>query len=266
MAKLNRALATGLLIAASPAWADDYSKFYQAAPAGSIALLPSTVPAEVAPSSGDFRDDTLRMWERGYALVGYSFFNGQIRDPSKALKFATKLKARYVVATAGQISETSGSVPLALPTSNTAQTFGTVSTGNSYGASATGTFNATTTTNGVQTAYIPFTSRRADQVAAFFQPVERKGSGVYGRDLTAEERAAIGTNHALFVLAVREGSPAFEADVLPGDIILSVNGERLTMDAWNAAMRAPAGTNVKVGLQRRGADKTVAVTIPGNWN
>lgn len=255
-----------LFSASQPAWADDYSKFYQAAPAGSVALFPSAIPAEVAPSSGNLQDDTLRMWERGYAPIGYSSFNGQLRDPTKALKFAKKLKARYVVTAAGQVSETSGAVPMTLPSLNTAQTFGTVSATNSYGGNATGTFNATTTTDGSQTTYIPFAIRRADQVAAFFQPVERKGSGVYGRDLTAEERAALGTNHALYVLAVREGSPAFDADMLPGDIILSINGDRLTIESWNAAMRSPTGTRVKVGLKRGGEIKTLNVTIPAGWN
>lgn len=264
--KISGALVAISIVVATPAAADDYAKFYQAAPAGSVALLPSQVPAELVSSSGDIQNDVLRMWERGFALLGYSSFNGTVRNPSKALKFAQKLKARYVVTAFSDVSENTGALPFVSPTTNTARTAGSVTSVDGYGGNATGSFSASTTATGSRTTYLPFTVRRADQLAAYFAPLERKGSGVYGRDLAAEERAAIGTNHALYVLAVREGSPAFYADMLPGDIILSINGDRLTLAGWTAVMRGPAGSKVRVGLRRHGEDKTLTVVIPERWN
>ncbi len=266
MTRINVILAALLFVASQPAWADDYSKFYQVAPGGSIALLPSTAPAEIVASSGNLWDDTLRMWERGYALMGYSSFNGQLRDPAKVLKFAKKLKARYVVTSAGQVSEANGVAPLTLPTSINSRTFGNMSTANNYGSTTTGTFDATTMTIGSQTTYIPFAIRRADQVAAFFNLVERKGSGVYGRELTNAERALLGTNHAMVVLAVREGSPAFNSDIVPGDILMTVNEAPFSVVAWNAATHATPAKTVRVELRRRGTISKIAMVIPSNWN
>jgi len=249
----------------APAFADDYSKFYQPAPRGSVALLPSATPPEIVQSTGDAQADVTRMWQQGFALIGYSAFNGKLHDPAKALKFGLTLKARYVVVATGGVSERTSAIPLTMPTSNTSQTFGNVAVSGGLG-SANGTFNATTTTTGSQTTYIPFTVRRADQAAAYFGPVERRGSGVFAKPLTDSEKAQLGTNRGIRVLAVRDGSPAYNADIVPGDIILAVNDQPLALDAWNAAMAAPTGTKIKVSLQRQNAPRDVIVTIPPGWN
>lgn len=249
----------------APAGADDYAKFYQAAPPGSVALLPSQIPPEIVASAGDLQADRLRMWEQGYGLIGLSSFNGTVRDPAKALKFARQLKARYVITASGSVEEQSGAIPFTTPTTNQSVTTGNMAA-QAGGRQVSGTFNALTTSTGSQTVNIPFSVRRADQIAAYFAPVERKGSGVYGRVLTADERTALGTNKGLKVLAVREGSPAYEADILPGDIVTTIAGQPFSVDAWNAVMKQVAGTNIVIGISRSGVTKNIAVQIPTGWN
>jgi PDZ domain len=260
------AIAAGCITAwATPAVADDYAKFYQAAPAGSVALLPSTAPPELLPSTGDLDADRLRLWQQGYGMVGASSFNGTVRDPAKALKFARQIRARYVIVASGDVAETQAEIPFTMPTVTQSTTNGNVEM-HGPGGQVGGTFGARTTTTGTQTTGIPFTVRRADQVAAFFCAVERKGSGVFGRPLDDAERITLGTNRGLKVLSVRDGSPAYDADIVPGDIITTVNGQPFALDAWNAAMRRPPGESTSIGISRGGAIRTVSVKIPGGWN
>jgi len=47
-------------------------------------------------------------------------------------------------------------------------------------------------------------------------------------------------------------SPIYKADVDFGDIITSIDGQPATMDSWAALTAKPAGTQVKLGIMRRG--------------
>ncbi|HET9836010.1 MAG TPA: PDZ domain-containing protein, partial [Rhodanobacteraceae bacterium] len=51
--------------------------------------------------------------------------------------------------------------------------------------------------------------------------------GAFFRDLTDEERQELQTNRGVYVTLVVDGTPAFENDILPGDVLLDVNGQAL---------------------------------------
>lgn len=66
------------------------------------------------------------------------------------------------------------------------------------------------------------------------------------------------------VLAVLEKSPAMEAGLLPGDLILQINGYRLLgtnfEQVTNTLLRGSGGTKVDIVYQRPGVSGTYSVT------
>ena len=68
----------------------------------------------------------------------------------------------------------------------------------------------------------------------------------------------------IIVLGPLPGSPAFEAGLLPGDILVSVDGrpvEGLTLDETVTLIRGPKGTEVVLGVSRAGISRPVEIPI-----
>ncbi|MCA9804494.1 MAG: caspase family protein [Cyanobacteria bacterium HKST-UBA02] len=64
------------------------------------------------------------------------------------------------------------------------------------------------------------------------------------------------------VIAPIEGSPAFNAGILTGDQIVTVNGEDLetaSLDEVVGEIRGPAGTEVTIGINRDGQQKSIKI-------
>jgi len=205
--------------------ANGYAEFYQPNTSPGVAqdaILFAGVP-QVRASTGDARQDIDIMYTDGYGAVGAATFNGPMNNIGGAIAQAKKVGASVVVANRRYTDTLSGVLPLTMPTSQTSYSNGTV---NAYGSGgfATGTYSGTTTTYGSETTYMPYSVARYDQQAIFFAPIKRVGVGIIPRALTEAEAQALGTRRAVVIRAVRRGSPAYNADILPGDIIRSVNG------------------------------------------
>ena len=95
---------------------------------------------------------------------------------------------------------------------------------------------------------------RYDYFASYWVKVAPGHFGAYVENLTSEQRAAVQRNRGASILAAVRNSPAFEADVLTGDIILSVDGEDVR-DAQDFISRvsALAGHEVVVEYWRNSA-------------
>jgi C-terminal processing protease CtpA/Prc len=105
---------------------------------------------------------------------------------------------------------------------------------------------------------------RTDYGAVYF--VKRKyGFGALWRDLNDGERQELQSNKGVYVRVVVDNTPAYMADILPGDIIIAVDGESmLNAESATALMRARAGQLIKLSLYRRGAriEKSVQLLPP----
>lgn len=257
------------LICASAAQAGAIEKFYTStlAPGDSDRLLPPGGEPKVMTSSGHPGDDRLIMFSRGYALIGYSSFEGELRRDKSWLKHARKVGAELVVVDQQFERTISGSTALILPRSRTSTTTGTVTTMGS-GGTGFGSFSGTTTTQGMETAYLPWSVDRYGQTATFYAPMKRLGIGILGIEIPPQRAAALGTNKGVVVAAVRRESPAFEADILPGDVVkgvgdVAVHGPR----QFFALVPTFYGKTVAFDLLRKGAPLRLNVTLPpdGAW-
>lgn len=206
------------------ACASGYSQFYTPLTnSGTVGLLPAVEAPQLIASSGDPDRDYIYMFTEGYGAIGMSSFNGPLESSEAALKQAMQVGAERVVVSSQYASTVSGVIPITTPSTSTTFSSGNVSAVGS-GGSVSGTYTGTSTTYSSQTNYVPYQVQRFDQAAIYFARIERRGFGVLADGLTPEQARAAGTNRGLMVYAVRRGSPAFLADILPNDIILAIDG------------------------------------------
>ncbi|CCA93375.1 PDZ domain-containing protein [Novosphingobium sp. PP1Y] len=149
-----------------------------------------------------------------------------------------------------------------MPTTTTSYSRGNVQAYGT-GGSAHGSYSGTTTTYGSQTTYLPYQVNRFRKTALYFSFVPKIGAGILTRELTPDEVAKFETRRAVAVQAIRDGSPAYLADILPGDIILTVNGN--PADLSNLQKAASGPQPIKVQIARNGALREIDLEIPTEW-
>lgn len=237
----------------APAIANDWQKFYHPV-ADARSAIPWNGAPETLMGSGNLMADVDGMWRRGFAVIGYSAFNSPNNKTADAIRWGKDLKARYVMMGTSLVSSRTTALPLTLPSSTTSTTNGRVG----------GTpFSATTTHYGTQTSFIPVTVNRFDKLAVYFAEVPKKGTGILPRELAQAEVSALETQRAMAVRAVRDNSPAYEANVLPGDLITEVNGKPADPANWQSAVRTDPVLHIK--LMRNGQARELSVPVPTDW-
>jgi hypothetical protein len=227
-------------------------------------LLPFSGKTEIfSVPSAELKNSAAVLSNRGYAMLGYSSFEANAGDYSSSLKAMAKNVGADVVVIASEDAGTmSGVMPLV--SYSPGQTATTYSSGqaNAYATSgmrsATATANysgiSTTTTSGTySTSYVPYQVRRASFAAGYF----RKSRFIFGgsvENLSEAEWAAAGRNAGVRVTALVERSPAFLANVLIGDILLTIDGETIYSEShFRELTRSKAGRTVRISALRRGA-------------
>ena len=215
------------------------------------------------PSSGDLKADAVTMWRKGYAPLGYSAFNSSSSKIKDAFRWGKKINAKYIIIGGKHVSSSTSTIPITMPNTTTSYNQGAV---NAYGSGGTayGNYSGTTTTYGSRTTYIPVTNNIFYKMAVYFGEYPKKGDGIYSRALTDEEIARYETQRGVVVSSVREGSPAYNANILPGDVIIKLNDQPFDMTTWNAALAGDLPLQVE--LVRNGSVRNVALAIPSEWN
>lgn len=261
MPSLNR-LAVVMIISFSGC-TSSYKKFYRPVDnKGTVNVQTSVVENPIILSStGNPEKDIGSLFFKGLGIIGDSVFNGEQESIKGAIKQAKEVGATHIVVAKRYSRTISGTMPITVPDNNNSYSSGNVSVYGS-GGYATGTYSGTTTTYGTKTTYVPYSVDRYDQLALFFAPLEKKGYGVILSELTNEQKQMIGSNKGVSVWAVREGSPAYKVDIIPGDIIQSINGVSI-----GGVKDLPWGVPAKINIWRSGKvlEKTIIVTAEGKW-
>lgn len=201
--------------------ASGYGKFYESVVSqGEYAsrFKQHEFEPNVVSGYGNVDETILKMFERGYGLTGYASFNGPAEKTSKALRQGEKVGAAYVVVFSNYTDTASGELAISGSRQQTAYHSGTVRTYGSSGMSS-GYYSGTSSTSVPTTTYIPYSVRRYDQTALYFAPLKKSCLGVMLRDASSSELRSAGTNKVVKVAAVWEGSAAYQADILPGDLL-----------------------------------------------
>ncbi|HEY8878642.1 MAG TPA: PDZ domain-containing protein [Roseateles sp.] len=269
-AKNSLAAAAVVLAALLTGCASGYQQFYRPAPgatpealAAERAAPPTGSPLVERASSKTSADEIIDAYaRRGYVLIGSSSFNsGQSESDAAAVEQGRRVGADLVVILDPRYTGTvNGSIPITTPTTSTSYTQGTA-TAYGKGGPVTAYGSSTTTTYGTQTNYVPFAVNRNDYSAGYF--VKRRWAfGAMWRDLTDAERQALQSNRGVAVRLVVEGTPAFIADILPGDIILAVNGAPVFgQEELSRLIRANAGKKTPFTVYRQGGQRQIDVQL-----
>jgi len=249
-----RMTAAALLVLALTGCANNWAKYYQGTP--DARALPNYDASESVQgvrvySTNDIAKDRLEMFRRGYVQIGASAFNaGSDQGSERQLRQqAEKVGAHVVLVGSTYTNTVSGVMPLTTPTTSTSYTtghataYGAGGTVNAYG-------NSTTTIYGSQTTMIPYSIARSDFGAAFFAK-SKTHTGIFAAPLDDATKQRIGSNKGVLVQAVVDGSPAFQADVLPGDVVQSINDESTSSpQQYQTAVNRWAGTKITLKLIR----------------
>jgi hypothetical protein len=246
---------------------NDYEKFYSSRPGTTAADIAATRASpqpdkpEVVYAAG-FDGIADAYSRKGYFAIGSSSFSSGHNEREKgAIEQAEEIGADLVVIINPKFagSQTT-SVPITTPTTSTSYTNGTAT---AYGPLGTATAfgNATTTTYGSQTTYVPMTVNRYDYGAMYFVKKRYKFGATF-RDLDDEERRALQTNRGVFINTIVDGSPAYVSDILPGDIVVSVNGQSVNgSTGFTEILKPNAGRTVEITIVRRGETIVKSVSL-----
>jgi hypothetical protein len=228
-----------------------YTKFYDGKPDGhGIAnYVPVTEPLQIY-RSDDLKADIATLEKRGYMPFGRSSFNANPRkvDEDQLRDQAKKVGAVAVLVSSRYTNTETGALPLVLPNNSTTYVNG------SYGS-------ATATTYGSQTVMMPYSVRRDDFLAVYFVKV-RPHLGVDYGVIDPATRNRLQTNAGALVSVVVDGTPAAAADILPGDIILSADGQRVDgVVQLSELLKTRLGQAVVFGIDRGGTRIEKTVTL-----
>jgi hypothetical protein len=235
-------------------------------------LLPHTGETQFFSTSESERQTSIDgLIRQGYIVIGYASFEANAQDYTSALRAKAKeVQADIVLLDSSYAGTRSGVMPLVTyqPGQNsTTYSSGQVNT-NVYGsggyAQGTGNYSGTSTTTSpgtFNTQYVPYNVQRNNYGAVFF----RKYHYLFGArfsPLNDDQRRALQRNTGLVVNVVIDGSPAFVANILPGDILLTIDGETIiSADELNGRMIEKAGQVVKFGVLRDGVNKVIEVQL-----
>jgi hypothetical protein len=213
---------------------------------------------------GSYSPQVIMAYEsNGYFPIGYSdFTSGRAPGSSAAITQAQAVGADLVVVIDPQYAGSQSTViPITTPNNSTSYTTGSATAYGPYG-STTAYGSATTTTYGTQTNYVPITIQRFEYGALYFVRI-KTGWGVQTAMLSDEQRQMLQSNHGLSITVVIRGSNAFESDILPGDILLTMAGEQVSMpgDLHNIESQH-LGQTVVVSLYRNGQVITKQTMVP----
>jgi len=193
-----------------------YSQFYKDLSGGknvltdSRLIIPTGEPKLRQGSNPDI--DTKNMCEDGYSLIGCSYFNDNDISQNAAVEQAKIVHADIVIVYKKYTHTLSGSMPITTPTYNSGTIYGSGGGMASYSGTSY-------TTN-----YVPYNVVRYDYYASYWVKLKIIRLGIYSKDLTDELRKTVGSNKGVYIIGIVKGTPAFNNDLLVGDIIRRVNG------------------------------------------
>ena len=217
-------LAAGLLSGC----ANPYTKFYTDYTHGIDVLsdsrfVQSTSSPEIVHGTSPLEDKKM-MFRKGYGCLGTSSFNGATVNPQYALSQAIKIHADIVLVYSDYTETLSGNMAMTLPDTQTSTSYMNGSVYGSGGGYASYSGTAVTTTHGTRTEYIPYNVQRYDYFASYWKKMKMPSLGVTMNNLSDEAIKALESHKGAEVTIVVENSPAFNNDIIEGDIISEING------------------------------------------
>ena len=257
-------LSAALFAGCANPYKDSYESRLERWPSGEASrILPATGEVKIVTST-KMRDDAVRMMEDGWLLLGRSRFRETRIDPDGAVAVAKEIGASVVLVRKEYAATVSGTTAVSEwipPRTVTRKEQEVVVSGPDSGRTVerevTRTFDGE-----YRTTYVPTNTDYYDYAATYWAKSKPPLFGVFVRALTDSDKAAAQSNRGVSVRAVINDSPAFNADILRGDIITSFAGVQVSgPDQFFATVAANAGKDVVVEVLRAGEPLTFRVRL-----
>lgn len=208
---------------------NNFSKFYTGMTKEQVLAGPQYVPEPHVKVSRlpnkDAREIVAEMFAEGYHPVGASEWEGPSNNgDSHAIAQAKKIGASCVLWTANYSRTTSGVTPIT--TYNPGTTSTTHHSGNVSSRRNFVNYRGTTTTHNsgtYETNYVPYSVEKYHYLAVYFAKIKPGKLGVKVADPGDEYKKKFDTNSGALVEGIVKGGGAFNAGILIGDIIMSIN-------------------------------------------
>jgi hypothetical protein len=223
--------------------------------------------------SNDLNRDANIARSKGWVAVGYSSFNGAMAQNGAVINQAKSIGASMALVSAKYTGTRTITTPLFLPNNQTTIYNGSSNGyingnagGTNYNGNYSGTSTGTATTYG--TTIVPITTQqdRHDQAAVFFvKSLKKYRIGIQMIDLTPELRSKYERNTGVIISSVMEDSPAFVANVLPGDVLTAIAGSSVINPRGaieQMKLCAPAGGDCILDIIRNGTEKNISLKLP----
>jgi serine protease Do len=256
---------------------NDFKTFYSDDTAGIPAELLAT---SLEPFSGkttiygtqNYEADARVMQQRGFTRIGVSGFVGAVSVTNEQLleqaKFVGADAILYTTAYEGSEVVTSPLITYKPGTTSTTYNTGTAnanaygSGGSAYGTAMYSGTSTTTTPGTYSTTMIQSTVERHSHTASFWRKAAPSRLGVITKPLPEGMRQALQRNGGLVVDLIVDNSPAFHANLLPGDVIISLSEMPVsTEENLYAALDAYEGKPVKLTVLRNGEERVLDATL-----
>lgn len=251
---------------------NSFSQFYQDFVGANITNLPP-YSGETKVFAGSTTNDLKEQYRNDYVIIGASSFQGppQSKANDDLMSQAKNVGADVVLYSCEYLGSHQTTMPWIQYNSgqaNTTISSGTASasvggsggyangTGNYYGSSTTtipGTFS---------TQVVPTTVERYHYEAYFLRKGKPPILGIRNVPLPTEIRQQLERNTGVLVWVVINDSPAFNANILEGDVILKMNGEDVTsVKDFSGKIHQLAGQKVNIEIWRNGQLQTIPVKL-----
>ena len=211
-------------------------------------------------SSNDMERDAKIAMSKGYRSIGVSSFNGESESEQAVINQAKSVGAVLVLVNSKFTESKSITTSLFLPDNQTTYHSGSVN--GTYGSA---NYSGSSTTYGTKVVPITTEQQRYDQTAVYFVKSTKKLKfGLSMVDLPPELRSKYERNTGALIDVVMEESPAFLANILPGDILIEFNGAAV-INAQQAAnlmqTYSPKDDKCILKIIRNGTEKSIELQL-----
>ncbi len=224
-------------------------------------------------NTSDFQRDGEALMRRGYGYIGSSNFSGSGLAAQKDLLEHAKAIGADIVLSSVEFQGTEQSVvPLITykpGTTSTTYSQGTANAqaynnrgGSAYGTASFSGSSTTTSPGTYATQIMPITVNTYNYEANFWRKMLPPIMGVRTENLPDELRQKFRRNSGALVKLVVDGSPAFYANILPGDVIIEIGDETSFMgDNISSVTSKYAGQKINIKLLRSYEEKVISIQL-----
>ena len=207
----------------------------------------------------DSNSASMKEWARNrFFILGSSSFTAPLQSESSLVRFGTSLGATHATYERKYLRTNSGAMPFTTSTPTTSYSSGSI-----YTPSGTASYSGTTYGTQTTTTMIPYSIDRYSHSVIYWAPFAgTPATGVIPIDLSYEDTIRFNRNTGALVDVVAKDTPAFYANILPGDLIIQID-ETLIGSAqdYGDYILSNRGKEVSILLLRNGETQEVRLRI-----